>query len=220
MLSQVLRRDVEAYAERLRSSSRLLQRARAGELQPAAVSTYLEGLRYLLGESQALLTLAGRAAERTAAADLAAYYFQKANEERGHDRWAANDILSLSQRFSVNPRPGRSRALSDLVKFLAEEIEAQPERFLAYQLLAEYITVIVGPDWLDSLERHCGIERSCMSAVYNHVRLDEDHVDEDFAVIDVYVSASSLSDLRNTIHRSTQYFDAFFDEVAECSVAA
>lgn len=220
MLSQVLRRDVEAYAEQLRRRSPLLHQAKSGKLDAHAVCFYLEGLRYLTRESARLLSFAGECAERARQQGLAEYYHRKAGEERGHDRWAENDLIALSSDFSVNRPSNISLALRTLTQFLEREIEASPPRLLAYQLLAEHLTVLLGPEWVSALERHCGFKRAHLSVVQNHVELDEEHVDEGLSEIDTFTDPSELDAMRSTIRQASRYLDAFFAEVLEHSRAA
>ncbi len=58
MISSDLKTEIEAFAQRLRATNRLLEQARRGEITPRAVNTYLRNLMVLIREALEILTLA------------------------------------------------------------------------------------------------------------------------------------------------------------------
>jgi hypothetical protein len=220
MLSQILLHDVESYAARLRDESPLLTHAKTRALPPDAIGLYLAGLRYLTQAGVQLLSRAAECAEREDDEALAVHLQKKAGEEVGHYRWADNDIHNLERQFKIHVGRPASPALRKLMAFLAREIEAQPAHFLAYALLVEHLTVTIGPEWLETLEKHSGILPSNVSVVKNHVDLDRGHVEEGLQEIDFLVDAADLDGMRRTIRTSSEHLDAFFGEVAQRALAA
>jgi hypothetical protein len=219
MLSQILLRDVESYAARVRKESPLLTRAKARPLPPETIGLYLAGLRYLTQVGVQLLSRAAECAELGEDEALAKHLQKKVSEETGHYRWADNDIRNLERQFKIRVTRQSSPALRNLMAFLARDIEEQPARFLAYALLAEYLTIVVGPEWLETLEKYSGVLPSNLSIVKNHVELDHDHVQEGLSEIDFLVDAGELESMRRTIRTCSEYLDAFFSEVAESAFA-
>ncbi len=218
MLSQILLRDVESYATRLRESS-LLTRAKTRALPPEAIGLYLAGLRYLTHAGVQLLSRAADCADRKADEGIADHLRKKLEEEVGHYRWADNDIHNLERLFKIRVGRQASPALRNLMAFLADEIDARPAHFLAYTLLVEHVTVVVGPEWLETLERHSGVLPSNLSIVRNHVELDREHVEEGLTDIDLLVDPADLDGMRRTIRTSSEHLDAFFGEVAHRAFA-
>jgi len=219
MISDVLRTRVDQYVTELRSSA-LLQQANAGALRPSAIASYVEGLRYLTKETVRLLRLAAEQAAQAGDAELAAHYQKKVREEVGHDRWAENDLRKLARTFALSEAPQSSRALQELTRRLHVLIEARPVSYLAYLLLVERMTVMLGPEWLTSLDRACGVPIDHLTVVKNHVELDQEHVDDGLEEIDRLAQDGDLAGMLATIDESTALISAFLHEVLELARAA
>jgi hypothetical protein len=219
MISDLLRARVDQYVTELRSST-ILQQANAGALRPSAIASYIEGLRYLTKETVRLLRLAAEQAGQTGDAELGAHYQKKVREEVGHDRWAENDLRKLASTFSLREAPRSSRALSELTSRLQTLIEERPVTYLGYLLLVERMTVLLGPEWLTSLDQACGVPSDHLTVVRNHVELDQEHVDDGLEEIDRLAKDGDLESMLATIEESTQLLSAFLDEVLELARAA
>lgn len=217
MLSTILREDVETYADSLLQNSPLLSQAWAGALSPAAVGYYLDGLRYITRESTRLLLLAANQARSLGHFELEAHFRHKAEEEIGHDRWAEADLRRLESDFKIHLSREQSPALVRLILFLTETILERPICFMAYVFLVEHITVKLGPHWMAALEGKCGISRSHLSVVHNHVELDVDHVTEELAEIDMHATEADEASMRDTIREASRLIDDFFTEVIQHS---
>ena len=101
-----------------------------------------------------------------------------------------------------------------LLAFLESTIDEDPALYLAYILFAEYLVVLLGPEWLTLLEERCGIPRSSMTVIGNHVELDKEHVEEALAHIDDLVSdPRKLSRMREVLLQTIEHFERFCDEV-------
>ncbi len=220
MNSDILRADIETYAARLRGNEGLLQAARRGELRPDAVAAYVRGLRDLIAQTPAMLDLAMRSAEQAGRADLVEHFAQKKREEDGHERWADDDLRGLSSEFAISIPTSSSPALRRLIDFLIQATAANPANYLAYMLLAEYVTVLVGPEWLGALERSCGISKRYLSVVDHHVELDSEHALDGSSEIDRLTSHRELHGMRETITRASAHLDQFCIELVAVGAAA
>jgi hypothetical protein len=170
---------------------------------------------YLIREALEILSLAQSKANEVGHADLAAFYLRKMREEKGHDKWAQNDITALNRLFGTEAVKERSPAILGMLSYLRGATEADPMQYLAYLLFTEYVTVLMGPEWLSMLEERCGVPQSAMSVVANHVELDKDHVEACLHEIDELVTDEKFhGGLKRTLHESMKYFDAFCGEIS------
>ncbi len=214
-IGEALKRDIEEYAAHLRGSNRLFEQARCGELTPAALATYIANLHLLVQNTDSNLQLAERRAEELGKTNLARFFAEKRREESGHDRWAENDIATLSGMFGPTGAAEPARSITGLLDYLRAMIAEEPTHYLAYILLSEYVTVLLGPEWLQLLDERCGIPTAAMTVVGNHVELDKSHVEEGLHEIDRLVSdGESLEPMRCALRRSMQYFEGFCTEMS------
>ncbi len=218
MISNDLRRAIEAYALQLRDSGELFRHVARGLLTPDAVAYYVTNLRILVEHTAPNLALARECAAKQGNDALAAHFAHKMTEEEGHERWAENDLSNLRRKFSVPASSPSSPAIDDLLVYLRGAIRQEPMTYLAYILFAEYLTVLVGPELLLLLERHCGIPRSSMTVVGRHVELDKGHVAEGLHEIDDLAADERYSlPMQDTLRQSMAYFDQFCTEI--CAIA-
>jgi pyrroloquinoline quinone (PQQ) biosynthesis protein C len=214
-ISETLKQDIEAYATRLRSSNQLFRRARHGNLTPTAVVSYIANLRFLVQHTDVNLKLAQERAEQLGRTQLARFFQQKRREEVGHDRWADNDIALLQGMFGVRPTLQPSTSIANLLEYLRAMITEEPTNYLAYILFVEYVTVLVGPEWLRLVEDRCGIPMSAMTVVGNHIELDKDHVADGLREIDQLIGeGDSAEPLRSALYTSMEYFEGFCSEMS------
>ncbi len=144
MVSEQLKCEIEKFADDLRRST-LVKLARRGEVTPAAMAFYIANLRILVKATDVNLRLAEARAKELECSTLAEYFAHKRGEEDGHERWADDDISRLQAQFATDPSTRISPAIRSLLGYLREAIQDDPVRYLAYMLLAEYVTVLVGP---------------------------------------------------------------------------
>lgn len=213
MIAAILKTDIETFAERMRRSP-LLRLAQQGRVSPQAVAAYLTSILSLIRHTPIYLERARVRAEHLGERELADYFATKLREETGHDRWAENDVASLSSAFAVVTPERPLPSVSGLIGYLRSAIDDDPARYLAYILFAEYFTVLLGPEWISALENNCGVASSSMSVVERHVELDRRHVREGLAEIDLLVrDAARIAPIRETLERSMAYFSGFCDEL-------
>ncbi len=218
MIGDALRLEVERYASRARRTNALYVRAQEGTLEPRHLAAYLTGIHYLVLHTPIHLNLAMALATERGDADLARHYAHKLEEEQGHHAWAENDIERLSRTSLKAPSAGVHPSMTELVAYIETLIHEDPTLYLAYILFAEYLTVILGPEWLELLESRCGIPRTSMSVVDNHATLDQEHVGEGLVVIDALVGdPRKLPRMREALVCATKRFDVFCRGTLELS---
>jgi hypothetical protein len=210
-ISEILRRDIDEFAEQFRANSELLRRARNGALSPDVIGRYLRSLQYLIRNTMVHLSLAEARARAIGQDDLASHFAAKRGEEQGHDRWAEADIARLCERFAVEVPAEPSAGMVAIVEANTKIVQEQPRLYLAYMLFAEYITVVLGPEWLSALADKCGIPADTMTVVNKHVELDKDHATEGCTAIDDFFDAAPTDAVRVALRGMMERFAAFCD---------
>jgi hypothetical protein len=212
-IGNTLRVEIERYARSVTQSGTLMLAAKNGKLSRAHVGRYAGGLLFLIRGTLAVLERAQQRALAMGDLHLAAHYRRKLLEERGHDRWAEKDLEKLPSTLAYGPDASGS-ALGRLVNYLGEVANQDPCLYLSYILLAEYLTVLAGPEWLEILEHNCGVPRTTLTVVDNHIALDRDHVAEGVQTIDMLVtSPEKRAPMLDVLRRSIGYYEEFWLEI-------
>ena len=124
-------------------------------------------------------------------------------------------MAALSAMFGVSSPIEPARSIVDLLDYLRAMIAEEPTQYLTYILFVEYVTVLMGPDWLRLLDERCGIPISAMTVVGKHVELDKDHTAEALEEIDRLVEdPGNIERLRRALRTSMEYFDGFCFEIS------
>ena len=221
MIGDALRAEITAYAVEAKNTNPLLARASQGAITPSHVARYLANVHQLVVHTPMHLRRAEAAARARGDAALADHYRLKRGEEVGHDAWAERDLARIAPRLTAAPSRDLVPAMSQLLASIEARIDEEPAQYLAYILFAEHTMVLLGPAWLDLLERHCGILRTSMTIVANHVELDGEHVEEALAQIDQLVpDPRALPRLRAVLHGTMRLFEQFCDQVTAFEHAA
>jgi hypothetical protein len=202
-------------------SNPLFLAAQRGALRREHVRAYVGGLLVLIQGSIPLL----RRAEARAAAigddALATHWRHKITEEVGHDRWAESDLQRLSPGGGGRASDAAAGPLRELLAYLEETIDRDPCLFLAYALLTEYLTVLVGGHWLQALERHCGIPQRNVTVIAKHVELDQAHAVEGVIEIDrLRTGRTDPAAMQEVLRTALGYYEAFWRDVSAAQVEA
>jgi hypothetical protein len=219
MIADALRAEIELYAVRMRQSNPLFRLAEEGTLTKEHMTRYLANVHHLLLRTPIHLVRARDRARALDDAKLAEHYENKLTEEKGHNEWAEQDMKSMAPpsvapESSTSPRGEVLRSIGELVTHNASIIDEDPSLYLAYILFAEYLIVLLGPEWLELLEERCGIPRSQMTAIGNHAELDRGHAEEAFEQIDLLVrDPRKLPRMRQVLVDTIALFDTFSAEV-------
>lgn len=212
MIATALRLEIERYAARMRVTSPLFVRAEAGTLGVDHLLRYLESVRYLVCFTPAQLSRCVELSMARGHFALAAHLSEKAGEEVGHERWAERDMAMIGAERAAGVTPLAS--IRECVAFVNAIIEEDPVLYLAYALFAEYFAVLLGPEWLQLLESRCGVPRSSMSFLGNHVEADRAHAEDAFERIDALVGdPRMLPRMRSVVLGAIAIFDNFVAEI-------
>jgi hypothetical protein len=214
MIAEALRLEVERHAHRAIQFNPMLRSAAAGEVGPDAVGRYLASLQYLLAITQDHLRRARDIARARGFDSLAEYFEQKIVEERGHDRWASQDLVVLSANGGLPQPPDPVPAIVELATFIHATIDHDPRDYLSYVLWAEYFTVLVGGAFIRELVEHCGIDPNALTCLARHVELDQEHTDEGLDFIDRFVDdPGRLAQMRQVLLDVVARFDRACEEM-------
>lgn len=216
MIADALRAEIDRYAAQMRRSNPLFYRAADGTFTPERMGVYLANVHHLVCHTPIFLVRARNRARQLGDGCLAEHYEHKYSEEQGHDAWADRDIERVSAMSVVPVKRDVLPSIRDLVEFLATTIDEDPTLYLSYILFAEYLIVLLGPEWLGMLEERCGIPRSSMTVIGNHIELDREHVEEALDQIDDLVGdPRKLPRMREVLVEVLAYFDRFCAEVTD-----
>lgn len=216
-LAALLVRDIETFAERLRTTHPLLEAAQTGELSAETVAAYLMNVRFMVSHTPRHLGAAAKRCRELGRGDLAEFYGAKLVEEAGHEQWADSDLSRLGQVFGVRPPSEPSRQLLDLTHYLDRVIRDAPALYLAYTLFVEYSMLLLGPIWLQALRDGCNIPADALTVVSKHVELDLEHVADELREIDRLSRGDDPSSYQDVLHDSMRSFELFCDELLRCN---
>jgi hypothetical protein len=212
MIGHALRVEIELWASRAVDNP-FFRLAREGTLGRGAVVRYVANITYLVSRSPGFLQRAHDRALELGDPNLALHFAQKRREEVGHDAWGNADLRRL-QAGDLDVSPTRSA--TEMVSFLARNIEEAPARYLAYIAFVEYVTVLLGPLLLDLLEQKNGVPRSSVSIVGKHIEHDIHHSEEGWEAIDDLVTEpTAIAEMRTTLREVMAFFDGLSQELAE-----
>lgn len=177
----VLKEEIQNFSQYMLSDSPLFSGAKKGKITKDIILRYLSNINYLVEHTPIHLKNAISSSRKISNSALEEYYRDKFIEEQGHNLWAEKDVHSFGKNaidFDL------CSSMLNLTEYLNQITTKDPVAYIAYPLFAEYFTVLVGEPWLNDLETYCGIPKSQMSVVGNHVELDKHHVAHDFEHIE------------------------------------
>lgn len=213
MISDALRTDIEKWVAQ-RDQNPLLRMAQQGTLTAAMIMRYIANATHMVRLTPGHILTARDGARAAGDEALASHYQHKFDEEVGHARWGERDLESLKRLASAPADPSVTVATQELAKYLADSIALDPATYLAYLAFSEHITVALGPELLTLVEERCGIPRSSLSLIENHVELDIEHVEEGWAVIDDLVGdPRKIGLMRKALEGMISRFDACIVEI-------
>lgn len=221
MIADALRADIERFVPEVERENALFLGALEGSLTAPTMAHYLHNVRHLVRHTPFFLERARDRASALGQDGLASYFAEKLVEEQGHDRWADSDLKRLRARFGTEAPPDIAPALLDLLRFIDETIERDPTLYLAYILFAELHIVLMGPRWLDLLEKQCGFEKEMFTVIGFHAELDREHTAEGMEAIDRLVTEpAKLPAMRATLRTTMDLFQAYCADVVRYRVSS
>ena len=209
-VTKQLKESIEGWANELRESP-LRMLAQRGEITPRALCLYLESLRYMFQHTERNIALAASRCMELGLTDFAGYFECKMREENGHDGWAKNDLARLPEGVTSGIRP--SAAVLKIIELQRELIAKHPICFVSYIVWAEYVTVLLGDEWLAALAAN-GYSRDQLSAVSKHVDADREHAQRGFFEFDTLWNEQLEAEaLFETMRAASRLFEEFCDEI-------
>jgi hypothetical protein len=212
-LSDTIKLSIDSWCARLRRECGLVRVAQQGAFGPRALGLYLESLRYQFVHSQENLVAGAERADALGLPELSEFFRAKVIEERGHDQWAIDDMLQLPRAATAGLRPAAASVA--LVQLQVELVAQHPICMLAYAVWAEYLTALLGAEWLAMLA-NSGYQRTQVSAVANHVEADDGHALAGLAALDRFWQGTpATAQILEAVSRAQALFEAFCDEICE-----
>lgn len=221
MIADALRVEVERYAHEVRMKNPLMQGAKRGELTREHVVRYLTNVHHLVCHTPLHLVRARDRARELGDERLAVHFETRFAEEVGHEKWAEQDIASLARVNAPVMTDGViASSMRSLLRYIEEIIDRDPALYLSYILLAEYLIVLLGPEFLTELEANCNIPKSSMTVIAKHAELDQDHTEEALENIDDLVgNPRKLPAMREALLESILRFDRFTVDMATLPIS-
>ena len=219
-IGNIIKNEIEHYAVTRVRTHELFRATERGSLSEQQIKTYVSGILFQIRANMTVLRQAEQCALAAGDYELAAQYRHKFGEERGHDRWAERDLRNLPGSvpgygsYGSDVGGDSTRGLQGLVTYLRTIVDQDACLFLSYIILAEYLTVLVGPDWLRALESKCGISPAKLTVLTNHIELDREHVVEGVRAIDALVtSPEKRGPMLEVLRRCMSCYEEFWDEI-------
>lgn len=213
MIGDALRTDIESFAARKRNNPVFFM-AENGTLTSEMVRRYIACVHYMISLTPAHMTRARERALTLGDEKLADHFAHKLEEELGHDVWSERDLESLTRLAAATTSAEVAPSAKRLGAYIERIIDEDPALYLSYIAFAEYMTVMLAPEWLALIEERCGIPRAALTVIDNHVELDRDHAEEAFALMDDLVGdPRKLGRMRKALADAIALFEGYCAEV-------
>jgi hypothetical protein len=178
------------------------------------ITRYIANVTYVIRLTPGHLRAARDGARAHGDERLARHFEHKLDEEVGHAAWGESDLESLAQLGAGPSNTTATPSIEALAEFLTQAIETDPALYLCHLAFTEYVTVLLGPELLSLIEERCGVPRTSMTVVDNHIELDRDHAEEGFGLIDDLVpDPRKVGPMREALAGIMERFSRFFEEV-------
>lgn len=175
-VSKLLKARVEHHCNEFNEKSPLLKLGRAGGVTHFHAAAYVINLEHLFFQNcNEILEGSKKYATNKVVGD---FYFHKWNEEKGHDAWARADWVKMSKTKTFERMPTVIPEMYELTSFLSQTMRECPYKYITYMFVAEYMTPILGPIWLQILNENLGIKANEVTALSKHIDLDVGHAME------------------------------------------
>jgi hypothetical protein len=188
-----LQQCIDAYAREDLIKLDVYKAAEEGILTPGQLSYYLRNLGWIMNETFGSIEMAAAESFSRSRPLAGEYFAKKLREEVGHGTWAREDAERLEGDFSFD-RSGHSpsEAALSLLRLQKHHIKVNPTLFLTYIFFAEYLTVVVGPEWMRLLTEKCGFDRRHFGVIDTHAELDKDHTKENMIDMELLSQEAGL----------------------------
>lgn len=179
--AQTFKTAVEEYFQDWRQHNPLPCRARAGTLTSEQFARYLAHIYFAICHTDRYMARTLDLLTKGSFDPKVIEFFQeKRIEEAGHEVWALEDLESLGHPYQPTMVPTASHSL---MAFAGRTIEWHAPYYWVYCFLAEYLTIVAGPEFLHDLETKCHIAPKNYSVLTKHVELDGGHTEENLYIV-------------------------------------
>lgn len=199
MISTMIQQGVDSYVKHVQETNPLFVNARSGNLRPENAKAFLTSIYYTIQHTPIQLTLARKRARELGMEKLADFFTHKVREEEGHARWAESDLSKISKQFGLTEAMDPSSYAVELIDYLRNVIQEDPRLYLVFITIAESATVLAGSELLTTIQEKCGINKSMLSVIENHLTIDEAHAPEMYATVDVFLSEADAEKAREVM---------------------
>jgi hypothetical protein len=192
MLEQIMKSSIENKTKEITHSNAFLKKAAQGTLTRDEAALYLYNLIHLFSQTPQDLQIGADKAKSMGLIELSEFLASKIKEEIGHENWPKQDLNhyfsdAANERY-VTP------ATQSVLDYIRSLVKSDPRLYLSYMAFVEYFTVLAAPEFVDNLDKKCGISRLGMTAITNHQISDQDHIQEDLRVISGFVNEVEIQD--------------------------
>ncbi len=207
MFSEKLKEMVNEFCDDFIENSKLFELGRRNGITKYHLAAYLKNLEFLFGQNAQDLHRASLLYEGKTL--ISAFFKNKWIEERGHDAWARNDLKKIDASSAV------CAEMRELTSFLTQTMQTAPHCYLCYLYFAEYMTIILGPIWMDLLHQNLDARKEDVTALTHHIDLDVDHYREVGEFVDqLNFSETEKSGVCDFYRELSIKYNAFFNSLA------
>ena len=205
--------EIEQFAADLRADHPMFRKAANGELDGEQVKSYLYNVHYLFKNTTKLLA---RAREICLQRDLTAeaeFFAEKQGRVRELHLRVEADLKRLDgYRSSREGTKSICNTVRELVEFLREITKQDPRLKISYLTLSDYFATLYSEEFLQNLERCCGIDRDQMMAFGHYGQHSHQ---QDFQGVQRFVQDQVSEETYFAVQtKSMRLMDGFFAEVA------
>lgn len=200
-----------SHCENIKASCSLFNKDLRKSIGGDLIALYMYNLEFVFKNN--IETISEASAFHANDRILSAYFHLKWDEEKGHDQWAKNDLEKLKQNFKLAKSPYVLPEMEEFVLFLKRTMKSNPLMYVTYFFHAEFMTAYLGPEWMEIVESVLGIKKPEISALSNHIELDDGHADEAISFLEQYgltpVIEDEVIDFTSELHKHyTNFFEA------------
>lgn len=218
MFRDKVKQEIEAATKNLLDKNIFIQKARKGDLSKEQISRHIKNILYSIEFTPTHLKTASERLKACGQPEIALFMDEKFNEEVGHDHWAKADLANLGSSNRIQHDKDLTKGIIELVKYIEVLVNNEPLKYIAYMTFVEYFTVLAAPEFLDCVEKKCGVPRTSLSVVSKHGELDKHHTDDDLNAIEKFVdSPQKKREFLNVIYKTAEILDHHFTECAEAA---
>lgn len=149
--------------------------------------------------------------------ELASYLLRHAEEEKGHDLWALEDLIDLGIDPSYVQDQYPVKACSSMIGFMYyTACHQNPVGLFGWMYILEAIGNDLGALVADKLDGSLGLNGKSLRFVAGHAMSDQDHTKDLTNVIERYVTKpKDMADINHTARVISDLYIRMFEEISK-----